>query len=65
MDSMIFMVRNSGLTAPRARISKRGVCILRSCYQLQRYSQPMAPRAHFGMEVASYTLQRLPMRRLT
>lgn len=52
MDSMVFGLKSSGLIAHRAKVNKGGIRILRSYCQLQRYSQPLAARAQFGMEVA-------------
>ena len=53
MDSMIFVLKSSGLIADRVRITNRDIRILLPCCQLQRNSQPMAEWPQFGMEVAS------------
>jgi hypothetical protein len=52
MDSMIFWLKSSGLIAHHARISNHSIRILRSCCQLERDSQLVAPWSQFGMEVA-------------
>ena len=53
MDSMVFELKSSELIAHCVMVSNHDIHILRSCYQLQHHSQPMAELPQFGMEVAS------------